>query len=221
MNTITKSDFLTMVKLNHLEVLTQDQVTENCKLVQSYIRKSLVNELDEIEKADSNTIITELGFLEKWEVMRDDFSKSIVYTRRAQIDWEEPEYGELGELVKAKGGVYKDTHENKKLGRVGQKYGGSKGGEEKSDEVKKHPYGNNTSPEYNNVVRVMNQLDRQKPMFIDRLKDGFRVKINPEKAEETLKAAQKAVPGTTLFKNQYLKIPFSNDESPINYNKYK
>ena len=139
MNTITKSDFLTMVKLNHLEVLTQDQVTENCKLVQSYIRKSLVNELDEIEKADSNTIVTELGFLEKWEVMRDDFSKAIVYTRRTQIDWEEPEYGELGELVKAKGGVYKDTHENKKLGRVGQKYGEKKS-ESKSLVVEKKLY---------------------------------------------------------------------------------
>ena len=123
METITKDDFLKMVRLNHLEVITQPQLYSNTQVLQSYMEKALVSELSDIEKSDANTMIEEVGQLQKWNVMRDDFTKAICYTRKEQIEWEEPVKGEFGEIVKAKGGVYKPTSENKKLGSVGQKYG--------------------------------------------------------------------------------------------------
>jgi hypothetical protein len=126
MNSITKDDFLKMVRLQHLEVITQSQLHNNTQIIRSYMEKSLVSELSDIEKSDANMMIEEVGSLQKWEVMRDDFTKAICYTRREQVDWEDAERGEFGELIKAKGGVYKPTSENKKLGRVGQKYGESK-----------------------------------------------------------------------------------------------
>jgi len=123
MNSITKDDFLKMVRLQHLEVITQSQLSQNTQIIKSYMEKSLVSELSDIEKSDANMMIEEVGSLQKWEVMRDDFTKAICYTRPEQVQWEEPVKGEFGEIIKAKGGVYKPTSENKKLGRVGQKYG--------------------------------------------------------------------------------------------------
>ena len=126
MNTITKGDFLTMVKLQHLEVLTQAQLSQNTKVINNYMQKALTTELSANEIADSNAMISDVAGLQQWCVLRDDFSKAIVYTRREQIAWDEPQRGEFGEILKARGGVYKPTGENKKLGRVGQKYGESK-----------------------------------------------------------------------------------------------
>jgi hypothetical protein len=123
MQTITKDDFLSMVRLQHLEVITQSQLVQNTNIIKGYMEKALTSELSEIEKADSNEMIAEVGGMQQWCVLRNDFSKAVVYTRREQIAWDEPERGEFGEILKARGGVYKLTGVNKKLGRVGQKYG--------------------------------------------------------------------------------------------------
>ena len=135
MNTITKDDFLTMVKLQHLEVLTQAQLSQNTKVINSYMQKALTAELSADEVADSNAMISDVAGLQQWCVLRNDFSKAVVYTRREQVAWENAERGEFGEIIKARGGVYKLTAENKKLGRVGQKYGEKK--EETSEFSKK------------------------------------------------------------------------------------
>lgn len=123
MNSITKDDFLKMVRLQHLEVITQNQLHNNTQIIKSYMEKSLISELSDIEKGDANMMIEDLSTFQQWSVISDDFSKAICYTRSEQIEWEEPVKGEFGEIVKAKGGIYKPTGENKKLGRVGQKYG--------------------------------------------------------------------------------------------------
>jgi len=123
MNTITKGDFLQMVKLQHLEVLTQEQMQQNTQILKSYIEKSLTSELDATELASAHAMMKDVSGFDAWQVLRDDFSKAVVYTRQEQVVWEEPERGEFGEIVKAKSGVYKPTAENKKKGVVGQKYG--------------------------------------------------------------------------------------------------
>jgi hypothetical protein len=138
MDTITKGDFLQMVKMNHLEVLTQEQLSKNTTILKSYMEKALTSELSEVEKGESNAMIDDIGSLDAWCVLRDDFTKAIVYTRREQIAWDEPERGEFGEILKARGGVYKLTAENKKLGRVGQKYGESKEEESPSQKMFNH-----------------------------------------------------------------------------------
>jgi hypothetical protein len=126
MNAITKGEFLQMVKLQHLEVLTPEQMAQNTNTIKTYIEKASVEELTELEKATANTLIAEVGEFTCWNVLRDDFSKAVVYTRPEQVVWDEPVKGEFGEIIKAKGGIYKPTAENKKLGRVGQKYGEGK-----------------------------------------------------------------------------------------------
>jgi hypothetical protein len=142
MNTITKDDFLTMVCLQHLEVLTHAQLAKNTEVLKGYLEKAATDELSDLEKADANLLIEEFAGYDCWQVLRNDFSKAVVYTRREQIAWDGAERGEFGEILKARGGVYKLTGENKKLGRVGQKYGsdGGKEDERKSDReaIKEH-----------------------------------------------------------------------------------
>jgi hypothetical protein len=123
MTKITKDDFLKVVRHQYLEVLTEDQFKKNANIVQNILRKSLTSELTDIEKSLGNQLVDDIGSFTKWEVIREDFSKAIVYTRRQQVEWEGAERGEFGEIIKARGGVYKDTPENRKAGRVGQKYG--------------------------------------------------------------------------------------------------
>ena len=113
MTTITKDDFLSMVRLQHLEVLTSEQLAQNTAVLKGYMEKALTSELSDLEKADSNVMIAEVGSLQQWCVLRNDFSKAVVYTRREQIAWDEPERGEFGEILKARGGVYKPTVEIK------------------------------------------------------------------------------------------------------------
>jgi hypothetical protein len=137
MQTITKDDFLSMVKLQHLEVLTSDQLKQNTEIIKGYMEKALTSELSELEKADSNEMIAEIGELQQWCVLRDDFSKAAVYTRREQIAWDDPERGEFGEILKARGGIYKQTAVNKKLGRVGQKYGEAHDHVKQENDIKK------------------------------------------------------------------------------------
>jgi hypothetical protein len=135
MNTITKSDFLTMVKLNHLEVITQAQLGQNTQIIKGYMEKALTAELSDVERAEGNAIISDIAGLQQWTVLRDDFSKAICYTRLEQVAWVEPVKGEFGELIKAKSGTYKPTAENKKLGRVGQIYGSKGMLEDKTSKV--------------------------------------------------------------------------------------
>ena len=138
MNTITKADFLSMVRLHHLEVLTDRQFTQNTHVLQSYLQKALTVELSAQEQADANVMVADIGSLEQWMVLRDDFTKAICYTRPEQVEWDEAECGEFGEIVKAKGGVYKNTTENRKKGVVGQKYGAGAKEEEERGEKQMH-----------------------------------------------------------------------------------
>jgi hypothetical protein len=182
MNTITKGDFLRMVKLHHLEVLTQAQLSQNTKVINGYMQKALTAELSADEVADSNAMISDVGSLQQWEVLRDDFTKAVVYTRREQVDWEGAERGEFGELIKARGGVYKLTGENKKLGRVGQKYG-----EEKKEDTSK-----NIDPEH-----VQNVNAALVKMRTEGAKD-----LSDEEIERTLKDTV-AAPGLIRLIKHY------------------
>jgi hypothetical protein len=54
----------------------------------------------------------------------DTLQKSIKLVRPAQIIWDKKE--DEDDISKSRSGIYANTSENKKMGRVGMKYGGSK-----------------------------------------------------------------------------------------------
>lgn len=123
---ITKEDFLKMVKESHLEVLSKSQMHTNTSRGKELLQKANQDTLSKSEESEAMSLLNDIGEFTKWEVLRSDFSKAILYTRPKQIDWEEAETGEFGEIIKAKAGTYTNTSENRKKGRVGQKYGSEK-----------------------------------------------------------------------------------------------
>lgn len=120
---ITRSDFEKACKLNNLEYFTSDQVESWFKDSKELIEKSQTEELNDIEKSQVDEFTATAPNLSLVSVLNDDLTKSAMYVRPSQIDWDKDENGDL---MKAKSGTYLDTPENRKLGRVGQKYGGSK-----------------------------------------------------------------------------------------------
>jgi hypothetical protein len=134
---ITRSDFEKACKLNNLEYFTSDQVESWLKDSKELIEKSQTEELDDIEKSLVDEFTVTAPNLSLVSVINDDLTKSAMYVRPSQIDWDKDENGDL---MKAKSGTYSDTPENRKLGRVGQKYGGSKGevSSDKKDVEHKH-----------------------------------------------------------------------------------
>jgi len=132
-NEITRSDFEKSLKLQGLESFNSDQVSAWLNDNKKLIEKSKVEELDELEKSALDEFKVNAGSLKKVIVVEDNLEKSIVFVRPQQVDWDRDENGEI---LKSRAGTYKDTPENRKLGRVGQKFGGKK---EAGDKEKEKP----------------------------------------------------------------------------------
>ena len=119
-NTITRKDFEKSLKLGEVEVFTEAEVNAWIKDVKSLIEKSEREELSDIEKSSIDNFNIDFSSLKKVTIIEDDLSKSVVYYRPSQVEWD---LDENGEIMKAKSGVYKDTPINRKKGVVGMRYG--------------------------------------------------------------------------------------------------
>ena len=128
-NTITRQDFEKSLKLKDLESFTDVQVEQWTKDAKELLEKSTKEELNDIEKSQLEEFMVCAPNLGKVTVVNDDLTKSLMYYRPSQVEWE---VSEEVEIMKSRAGTYKDTHENRKLGRVGQKFGESKKEEESS-----------------------------------------------------------------------------------------
>ena len=116
-NMITRSDFEKSLKLNGLESFDENVVGEWLKDNRSLIEKSKVGELDDLEKSMLDEFKVMATSLKKVVVVEDTLEKSVVYVRPQQVEWDT---AEDGEILKSRSGIYKDTPENRKLGRYRQ-----------------------------------------------------------------------------------------------------
>lgn len=114
---MTRKEFFEQVKKNDWEVYTSDQVA-------SFVKDEVFNK--SLSEDDREVAAIEYSSLKKQEVINEDMTKSIFYYRESQVEWDKTEDGTL---MKARSGVYKDTPTNRRLKRVGQKYGSKKGEE--------------------------------------------------------------------------------------------
>lgn len=129
-NNITRGDFEKSLKLQGLEAFTEEQVSSWVSGTRELIEKSEREELSDIEKSSIEEFKVDVLSLKRVTVVEDDLTKSTMFIRPAQVIWD---ITEDGEILKARSGTYANTPENKKLGRIGQKYGSKKGGEEKKE----------------------------------------------------------------------------------------
>lgn len=134
MNTLslTQSEFDKLMKSADFEQYTKEQfdsfIISNEELL---IKANGTSELDDLEKSEYNIINSEINsfsMVEVWglkEGTKSDIQKSVCYIRPKQVEWTEELIKSEGsdEMIKSKSGVYTDTYLNRKLGRVGQRYG--------------------------------------------------------------------------------------------------
>jgi len=115
---MTKSDFDKMVKLEDLEYFTSLQLKNFVKESSDQIIKS-----EGSQEEMYHELAVEIRSFKPVIVWDDKLEKSIYHVRKRQVEWDKPEGDDIS---KARGGIYLNTPENQKLGRVGQKYGGKK-----------------------------------------------------------------------------------------------
>lgn len=127
---MTRQEFDKLAKQNNWEVYTQRQVYQ--------FSQDILKSVDPIEREHGAIDYVSLN---RVTVVNDDLTKSVVYWREQQVEWDE---AEDGTLMKARSGVYKDTPANRKKGIVGQRYGGKK---EETLEEKKEKYGSESTKE--------------------------------------------------------------------------
>jgi len=119
-NMITRKDFEKSLKLGDFEVFTEAEINAWIKDTKTLIEKSEREELSDIEKSSIDNFNIDFSSLKKVTIIEDDLSKSVVYYRPSQVEWD---LDENGEIMKARSGVYKDTPINRKKGVVGMRYG--------------------------------------------------------------------------------------------------
>lgn len=216
-NEITRSDFEKSLKLQGLESFNSDQVSAWLNDNKKLIEKSKVEELDELEKSALDEFKVNAGSLKKVIVVEDNLEKSIVFVRPQQVDWDKDENGEI---LKSRAGTYKDTPENRKLGRVGQKFGGKKDGGDKKKETK--DVNNKSRKEIFNELKKNNKelfsntlesvkKDDKAVYKITHIESGeyrnfypyFNGKDNPTPGDE---AAQQTIAGAIAFPELGLKV---------------
>lgn len=127
---ITHSEFEKSCKLFGYETFSDKQVETYIQDAKLLIEKSEKEELNDIEKSQLDEFNVNCASLKQINVVNDDLTKSLIYFRPAQVIWDKDENGEI---MKSRAGTYADTPQNKKLGRVGQKFGGQKQEEGKKE----------------------------------------------------------------------------------------
>lgn len=134
---VTQKEWEDFKRHNNPEVFTEEQMGLWVEAAKETLIKSEVDELNDIEKAEVENFKSELQSFIKVEVVGQNsdplikgLSYKTFYTRPQQIIWDADEIvkSEDGkeEIQKSKGGIYADTAQNRKMGRVGQRFGGSK-----------------------------------------------------------------------------------------------
>jgi len=138
---MTKSELNRFAESNKLEVYTNEQFGQFVENNKDLLVKSDRAELDEAEQREYDTLFAEIRSFTPVTIYDNDpnskirIVKSVMYVRPQQVEWDDIEKSEDGEedLSKARAGVYTDTGLNRKLGRVGQKYGSKKQSADEDD----------------------------------------------------------------------------------------
>ena len=128
METIHQTELDKRVKLNELEAFTPEQVKIYAEENLALSKEEGANK-DDIMKSVADEIRTFTPFKVIGSDHEGHVTEKIMMVRAAQIEWDEP----TDDISKARSGTYKNTPENVKLGRVGKRYGESKGEDNKKD----------------------------------------------------------------------------------------
>lgn len=143
---LTVDQFEEFKRHHNPEVYSEVQMNAWIEGLKDTLVKAEVDELDEKEKSVVDEFNAEFTSFQKIQVIssptKDDLHKGLkydnFYIRERQVEFtEEIIKSEDNGLEKGRVGIYTDTSLNRKLGRVGAKYGQHKQKEGDSDSLKK------------------------------------------------------------------------------------
>lgn len=117
---IYKGDFEDMLKLGEFEVFSKSQIDSFFNKLGSILEKAESFELEDYEKSNISIAKAEISSFSKFEVIDDEFNKSLKFVRQRQISWDKN--NDTGEFMKGETGTYLNTSLNRKLDRVGEQY---------------------------------------------------------------------------------------------------
>jgi hypothetical protein len=130
---VSKKDFDLFIRDNNPEVFNQEAISNWISDIKETLQKSELDELNDIEKGEIDNFKEEINSFTPVEVISpndDSLQKGLKYEtffiREQQVEWDKVEKGLNDDIEKARSGVYKDTALNRKMGRVGSKFGGKK-----------------------------------------------------------------------------------------------
>lgn len=131
---LSEQQFETLKRRENPEVFTENQISSWITNYADLITKSTTDELDESEKALINEFDNEFKSFTRIQVISNpkpgELQKSLkydeFYIREQQIIWDDPIVKSIdGKEVteQAKTGIFANTDHNRKLNRVGQRFG--------------------------------------------------------------------------------------------------
>jgi len=147
---VSKKDFDLFVRDNNPEVFNQEAMSNWISDIKETLQKSELDELNDIEKGEIDNFKEELNSFTPVEVIapnEDPLQKGLKYEtffiREQQVEWDKVEKSLDNDIEKSRSGIYKDTALNRKMGRVGVKFGGKKEAVEEDKESKKDDINSN------------------------------------------------------------------------------
>jgi hypothetical protein len=177
---ISNKEFENKFKSNpNVEIFTKSYfdkyIEDNRELL---VKADSNEELEDFEKSELNELqenIRSFAALEVYgrEPHQQNIHKSIYYVREKQVDWD---VSEDGELMKARAGVYRDTAQNRKLGRVGQRFGKHSSMDE--DKREKKDGGEKNSP-----YKSKDELSKMSELEVSKYSNNLRIKRNSAMGE--------------------------------------
>jgi len=144
-----------MVTLEEVFRKSQDNLTK------SFDAEKFSSDIENLSKAETEQLLGQI----QAEILKGGDYNTLTEMRNIA----------LGNIEKARSGVYADTPENRKLGRVGQQYGGkgSRGGQQEDDETVKQKINQRKK---NYFIKTMRDdgCNKDDEMFISRHEDSFK-----------------------------------------------
>ena len=196
---IARKDFNRVCEINDYEVFTEKQVQGYISHVKGIIQKSEVDNLSEDEVESINTFNEDLPELHKAIVLNDDLSRELVFYRERKVIFEDSIEKSEGIEKAEKIGRYANTHQNRKLGRVGQKFKErSKKAEEEKEKKGKSSSGETTVTESEikgKTNKEIAQIYREKMEVANKKGEGHKYHLFMAKRDEHEFLAKKEAKG--------------------------
>jgi len=122
MKQYTTEEFKEIQKSDKFDIISFNAYVSTLTEIKNGIEKAETGDLQEEEVKEMHILKSDLDHFHPVKVMDNDFKETFLMVREKQVEFDNVEKGEFGEILKAEGGIYLNTDLNKALAREGADY---------------------------------------------------------------------------------------------------